>query len=409
MRVAIIGVGAVGQVIAKVLKDSPFIEHIVLADIREGRVRSLVKELGPGKISGTKIDASDIHETTRLLRDVDFVVNAALPRFNHNILDAAVAARCNYMDLASSTAVAERPEELFQSKQTASELAYDPKFQEVERSAFLFMGADPGLTNVFARYGADQLDEVHEILVRDGDNSTVEGYDVAALWAPDVVIEECSQWPETWVNGQYVVGKPLETGVEVFRFPDPVGEMTVYTVAHEEIGTLPHFLNKGGTLKRVDFKLALSDTWVATMKVLMRFGLHRADLVDIGGVKVAPRSVLTALMPKAEDLAGKARGWSCIGTIVRGKSGHAKKQVYTYMLNSQEEAYQRLGVTVTVFHVGVPAAAVVELFAEGKITRRGAFPPEVLDPRPIISRCVRYGISIHSEVTEQHSVTHTAG
>lgn len=394
MKVVILGAGAVGEVIAKSIKDCPDIEQVTLADIREDRVKAVVAQIADGRYRAERVDASSIEDLKQLLRGFDLVVNAGPPRFNCNVLDAAVAVRCNYMDLAANTAIASRPEDLYQSQQTASELAYDHEFKAIDRCALLFMGADPGLTNVFARYGADQMDEVHEILIRDGDNSVVEGYAIAPLWSPDVAIEECAQNPEQWVDGKFIVLNPLEDA-ELFNFPEPVGKMKVYSVAHEEVGTLPIFLNKGGTLKRVDFKLALSDLWVTAERIFVKLGLHNASPIDVGGSEVSPRTVITALLPRPEDLAGKAKGWSCIGTIVKGKKGNALKSIYTYMLNSQDEAYERMGVTVTVFHVGIPAASVVELMAEGKITKKGAFPPEVLDPIPIMQKCIEHGISIY--------------
>ena len=41
-------------------------------------------------------------------------------------------------------------------------------------------GVEPGMVNVFARYADDNLfDEIHELNVRDADNLTVEGLDIA--------------------------------------------------------------------------------------------------------------------------------------------------------------------------------------------------------------------------------------
>ena len=55
------------------------------------------------------------------------------------------------------------------------QLAYDASFHEAGLIGLLGMGQDPGISNIMARMGADRLDEVQEILVRDGDNGTVEG------------------------------------------------------------------------------------------------------------------------------------------------------------------------------------------------------------------------------------------
>lgn len=67
--------------------------------------------------------------------------------------------------------------------------------QEWEKAgvlALVGMGVEPGLSDVFARYAADELfDEIEEIGIRDGANLTVDGYDFAPSFSIWTTIEEC--------------------------------------------------------------------------------------------------------------------------------------------------------------------------------------------------------------------------
>ena len=43
--------------------------------------------------------------------------------------------------------------------------------------------------------------------------------------------------------------------------------------------------------------------------------------------------------------------------------------------------------------VGVPIAIGARLFAQGKITQTGVFPPEMLDPKPFVDMLPEYGMN----------------
>ena len=74
------------------------------------------------------------------------------------------------------------------------------------RLALVGIGVEPGLSDVFARYAADELfGEIDEIGVRDGANLVVEGYDFAPSFSIWTTIEECLNPPVIWENGPRLV------------------------------------------------------------------------------------------------------------------------------------------------------------------------------------------------------------
>jgi saccharopine dehydrogenase-like NADP-dependent oxidoreductase len=389
MKALLLGLGGVGTVIARTLAQTKKFEHIILADLNEKQIHELAAELGSG-FSARKTDAGSVEDLTEAMRGVDLVINATVPQFNYQVMDAAVAARIHYMDLASHGPI-RLPGRITILEQIEK---YDRKFKDIDRSAFLCSGIDPGASNVFARYLAEQMDEVDEVLVRDADVSEIEGYKFAMGFSPDVVIEECLQPYLNYENGAFVQGEALSDEDE-FEFPAPIGKQKVYSVSHEEVGTIPRYLGK--PIKTCNFKYALSTELVGVLKVLRLLGLDSTEPIEVKGVKVAPRDVVTALIPAPLQLSGKIKGHLCVGTLVRGRKDGQKVAKFIYSLESHEEAFRVAKAQGTSFQTGVPAALTADLFADGLITRRGAFPAECIDPKPFVERMPQYGLHIRIE------------
>ncbi len=387
MRLLLLGLGGVGTVIARTLAKTKKFEHVVLADINEDHIQKLAKELGSG-FSARRVDASSVNNLVEAMKDVDVVQNVILPKFNYNVMDAAVAAKIHYIDLASHGPI-KLPGRITVLEQLEK---YNDKFKAIGKAAYLCTGIDPGTSNVFARYLSDQMDTVEEILVRDADVSTVEGYDLVMSFSPDTTIEECLQPYLNYENGEFVLGDAL-TDIDEFVFPEPIGKQTVYSVSHEEVGTIPRYLGK--PIKNCNFKYALDAGLVNTLKVLRSIGLDKTDPVEVKGVKVSPRDVVTALLPEPRDLGGKIKGHLCVGTLVRGIKDGKKVEKFMYSLETHEEGFEVAGAQGVSYQTGIPGAVTADMFAEGLINKTGTFPAETIDPEPFIERIKKYGLHIY--------------
>ncbi len=70
--------------------------------------------------------------------------------------------------------------------------AVDPRFNQPMFEAYVGMGVEPGLSDVFARYAADHLYlEIDEGAVRDGADLVVEGYACAHTFSIWTTIQKC--------------------------------------------------------------------------------------------------------------------------------------------------------------------------------------------------------------------------
>ncbi len=373
-------------------------ERLVIADRSVEASRALAAALPDGRAESDRIDASKVESMVDAFTDVDVVMNLVLPRFNLRIMDACLKAGAHYVDAATDLALAkEKPGEPVVSPPESLQLAYDESFREAGLIGLLGMGQDPGISNVLARLGAERLDEVQEILVRDGDTGSVEGYPFASLWSADTLIEEVLMPALAFRDGKFVRLGSLE-GEEAFEFPPPVGPLQVYNVDHEETNTLPLFIGKG--IQAMDFKIAIPKDLAHALLVFQRFGLHRGHPIEVEvkstgeRVKVAPRDMLAALMPDPKSLAGKASGAACLAVIVRGLKDGVKAGWMFWQSLDHQECYRKYGFNATSYPVGAPMAMAAEMIDRGEISRTGVYPPEVLDPAPFLKHFPEYGIAI---------------
>src|SRR5207302_1583332 len=133
-------------------------------------------------------------DVARLARehDVTHVLNAVDPRFVMPVFEGAFAAGADYLDMAMSLSHPhpERPYEQTGVKLGDDQFAVAERWEAAGRLALVGIGVEPGLSDVFARYAADELfSEIDEVGVRDGANLVVEGYDFAPSFSIWTTIE----------------------------------------------------------------------------------------------------------------------------------------------------------------------------------------------------------------------------
>ena len=385
MKVLVLGAGAVGTVSALKFMQSAMLEQLVIADAVSARASLLADRLNDARVSSLELDAGDRVAVAHALWGTGstILLNAALPASNMAVMGACLDAGCHYIDMASAGTDDDGLPKM------EDQFALDAEFRKRHRFALLGMGADPGTTNVYAAYAAKHLlDEITEIRVRDGDNSICQGHDgFIAAFSPWVFIDECLCKAVSWRDGRYHLEEPL-TGFEPFNFPE-LGVLNCYYVDHEESKTLPRLFPRA---KVIDFKLCMDEVTHSTLKVMQQLGMNRIDKVTVGDVAVAPRDVVVSLLPQPKDLAGKMRGKTCVGTLVKGKKNGENRAYYIYNVADHETVYAELGVQATAYQTGIPPVVAAELISSGLWAGAGVFSPEQMDPDPFLARLTRFGM-----------------
>jgi saccharopine dehydrogenase-like NADP-dependent oxidoreductase len=408
MRVLLVGVGTVGEAIARMAKQRDWCEAMVLADYDLARATALQAGLGdPSRFTAEQIDASDSEAVTELAKRhrADLVMNAVDPRFVMPIFNGALAAGVDYMDMANSLS-RPHPEQPFAKagvKLGDEQFAKSGEWERAGRLALLGMGMDPGLTDVFAAYAAKHLfDEVDEVHVRDGGDLTIPGYAFAPVFSIWTTIEECLNPPVIW-DGEtrdWFTTEPF-SGSELFPFPEGIGPMECVNVEHEEVLLVPRWIPG---VKRVTFKYSLGSDFIEKLKFLHEIGLDRVEPVTVRGVQVSPRDVVAAVVPDPITMGDKMIGRAVVGTWVIGRKDGKPREVYLYQMADAQETLARTGSQVVGWQTGFNPVIAMELIATGAWSAPGVLGPEALDPDPYLALLDGYGI--HHAMVEMEPGAH---
>ena len=392
MKVLLVGAGGVGSAFVKIAARRDFIESLVVADIDAARAAEVAATFG-GVAKGIALDASDAAAIEAVLRAEGSTVlmNAADPRFVMPLFDAAFAAGCDYMDMAMSLSRphAARPYEECGVKLGDEQFAVADQWEAAGRLALVGMGVEPGLSDVFARYAADNLfDEIDEFGIRDGANLVVAGYDFAPTFSIWTTIEECLNPPVIWEADRGWFTTPPFSEPEVFEFPEGIGPVECVNVEHEEVLLVPRWVD----CKRATFKYGLGDEFIDVLKTLHKLGLDGTDPVSVRGGSVSPRDVVAACLPNPATLGDKMTGKTCAGTWVTGigKDGHPLS-TYLYHVVDNEQTMAEYGSQAVVWQTAVNPVVALELVANGTWSGAGVLGPEAFDSVPFLDLLTAYG------------------
>ncbi|RZU73393.1 saccharopine dehydrogenase-like NADP-dependent oxidoreductase [Micromonospora kangleipakensis] len=392
MRILLVGAGGVGSAAVAIAARRSFFETIVVADYDLGRASRAIAE-HDGRFVAAQVDAASADAVAALCREhrITHVLNAVDPRFVMPIFDGAFAAGADYLDMAMSLS---HPHPSQPYAETGVRLGDDQfarsgEWSAAGRLALCGIGIEPGLSDVFARYAADELfSEIDEIGVRDGANLTVDGYDFAPSFSIWTTIEECLNPPVIWEADRGWYTTPPFSEPEVFDFPEGIGPVECVNVEHEEVLLIPRWVKA----KRVTFKYGLGDEFIEVLKTLHKLGLDSTAPVRVGGASVSPRDVVAACLPDPATLGDRMRGKTCAGTYVTGTGVDGRpRKVYLYHVVDNGWSMKEYGHQAVVWQTAVNPVVALELLATGAWSGAGVLGPEALPPVPFLDLLTDYG------------------
>jgi len=395
-KILVLGAGAQGGPCASILARDKDVSAIVLADINIDLANKAKDKIKSEKITTMKVDAGRVEDVERAAKGADAIVNMALPRFNPNVLKAALSNRAHYSDAALSM-FGPTWNQLIQNKP----LEFDNEFKEAGLTAVFACGATPGVTNVLAKRVCDKLDRVDEIHVKLGGKALEEPKELVTEWStgwcPDEALENYEDEVDIFEDGEYKRYPPF-SAPEKYNFPEPVGPVLLTGHTHEEGVTPPRFIGKG--LKHCDFKYPFDPIAGA----LVKLKLTSKNPVDVNGVKVAPKNLLMKLMkaPANEFLlesetTAKLPPKSVHFMVIEIKGSRAGKDVAYKLIRSSatpEEnlrLYRKFG-TIRI-GVALPAIVAIKMAMEGDAPR-GLIAPECLDPTRFLKMMADMGAPV---------------
>ncbi|MFJ7755128.1 SDR family NAD(P)-dependent oxidoreductase [Peribacillus muralis] len=373
-KIAVIGAtGTIGKIIVRDLVTSGF--EVIAADMNEENLNYLARQLG-SSVQIAKLDVTDLKQTKEVLSEAKVCVNATNFKFNVNVMNAAAAAGVSVLDLGG----------LFTF--TKKQLAMDAEMKKAGILSIVGMGSDPGTSNIFCRYGIDQLDVAEEIHIRYG--STTSG--VTFAFAPDTYIDEAVKNALAVKDGKLMEIEPL-ADEEYTHFHEDLGIQKTYSIIHSELATLPtSFPN----VKQITYK----DTWdpdtIEKINVLNELGLIDTKAMEDGTV---PRRQLVSLLSKV--LAAKEKpiwGIDSLLVEVKGIKNGNPTTLRMELLSGYQEEWDA---SPTQYATAIPASIVAQMLLKGEITEIGVKPPELcVDPETYISYLKQKNVELYTTFSE---------
>lgn len=387
MHILILGAGGVGSAAARIASRRPFFDRMTIADYDPARPEALIRAIGDARYSAAQVDASSEESVIELIRtsQATHVLNAVDPRFVMPIFNACKAAGVTYLDMAMSLSVrhAEEPFAKTNVMLGDEQFAAAEKWEQDGQLALVGMGVEPGLSDVLARYAADELfTEIDELSVRDGANLTVEGYDFAPSFSIWTTIEECLNPPVLFDKdrGGWLAAEPFSDPI-TFDFPEGIGEVECVNVEHEEVSLMPRWIDA----KRVDFKYGLGNEFIEVLRTLHKLGLDSTEPVTVRGQQVSPRDVVAACLPDPATLGPLMKGKTCAGVLVSGtRTDGSKGSLYLYHVADNEETMKRDDSQAVVWQTAINPVIALELLASGTWSGAGVLGPEAFDAKPFL-------------------------
>ena len=379
------GAGAMGRITVRTLIEYEDVDQVTIADYNEERAREVAATLGSSKIQVKQIDVNDSERLSQLLQGSDVALNAVEYIYNLPVLEACIQEKVHYADLGGLFHITRK----LMDRSAAAEAA--------GITAMVGMGGTPGITNLLARAAVDKLERVDSIRVQLGcSDATPSTAPLVAPYSIRTILDEFTKQPQVFQDGAWYPQQPL-TGQEEMIFPLPVGRATAIYSLHSECATFPiSFREKG--IRHVSFKIAFPSDFLTKLKFLVDIGFGSDEPINVRGVKVSPREVLARLleMAPAEDV--EPQDCDVLRIVAAGETSGQQVEITNQVVVLP---YRRWGISAGELDTGIPLAIAGRMLANGEITRRGAFGPEMCVPVELFFReLARYEM----HVTETRTV-----
>jgi lysine 6-dehydrogenase len=373
------GAGAVCQHATRDLAEFSDFEEIVIGDYSVAAAEKLAGEIGDRRLKVLKVDAEDYQELVRIFADFDVVLNGLPWKYDMAVTKACIEAGVNGLDVSTEE----------------DQWDYDAVAREKGIVFVPGVGATPGITNVMARRGADQLDEVDEIQINFAAFrclAPAPGLLITTVW--EFHPQEKSRL--YYRNGEFHWVGPFE-GLKTVDFPGPIGEQEVCYIPHPETRTMPASLGA----KAVSVHGCFPHHVMRLMKAMLESGLYSEEPIILEGAETTPLEMMKALLIQLPE--SKENPLWAYGLVVDvfGKKNGREVKVQLWNRHPPQEEWG--GPAAYYKNIAIPLSIGAQMIARGDVGVRGVVPPETaLDPGIFFGELRKRGIEIHERVEEYH-------
>jgi len=364
-KYAVVGAGRQGIAAAYDIGKFGDADEIVLVDLQkkiaELAAKRINKLLGREVALGVQVDIVDMDKLESVLQGTSSLLSAAPYRYNLPLTELAISIESNMCDLGGNTEIVRK------------QLSYNPEAHAAGITIVPDCGMGPGMNISLAMYAISLLDHAKEVFIWDGGLPQ----DPKPPWNYLLTFNFNGLANEYYGNAYFLRGGkvtevPCFDGFEELDFPLPLGRLEAF-VTSGGLSTAPWTLE--GKLERLENKTLRYPGHWAQFGAFSQLGLLSLDPVDVGGVNVVPRDILSVLLepkivrPEIKDV--------CVMLVkCVGEKNSEKRKVFVELVDRYDEV---TGFTAMQRLTGWHASIVAILAAKGRLAP-GAIPVELAVP-----------------------------
>ncbi|MBN2335305.1 saccharopine dehydrogenase NADP-binding domain-containing protein [Candidatus Bathyarchaeota archaeon] len=150
MKVLVLGMGLMGPTVAKDCCGDPEVTKVTGCDIDAKKLKEAEAYVGDAKFDTAVLSVTDHETLVKKMKDYDLIINGTASRFSMNVLEAAMQAKVNIVDLAGGG----YPQE-------------GEMYEKVRKSGITAMpgcGVDPGLIDILSGQAIKMMDQAEEVM-----------------------------------------------------------------------------------------------------------------------------------------------------------------------------------------------------------------------------------------------------
>jgi lysine 6-dehydrogenase len=284
--------------------------------------------------------------------------------FNLQMAECAVEAGVHFCDLGGNTEIVFQQKELM-DKAKAKGITVVPD-----------CGVAPGMVNILAQYGIEQMDSVDSVRIYVGGlpQNPEPPLNYQIVYSLEGVLDYYTTL--SWVvrNGKRAQVTALSER-ETMEFPKPAGELEAF---HTAGGLSTMAWRYEGKIPTMEYKTLRYPGHAEKMEMIRELGLLDLEPVDVKGNKVLPRDVFVSVVgpkltkPKGKDLL-------VLRVEVQGKKGGKPATRRFDLIDRYDEEH---GISAMMRTTGYSLSITGQFQASGKVTPPGVWTPDECMPAP---------------------------
>ena len=361
MRMLVLGAGLQGAACAYDLLHDDGVKEVRLADVHVGHLPEYLAPFSGPRLLPTTLDVRDHAAVIGAMRECDAVMSAIPYYLNYDMARLAVEAGVHFCDLGGNTEIVFKQKEL------------ETYAREKRVTVVPDCGLAPGMVNILAQHGIEQLDHVESVKIFVGGlpQHPEPPLNYMLVYSLEGALDYYTTLSWVLRNGKRTQVKALSE-CEPVTF-DELGELEAF---HTAGGLSTMAFRYEGKIPAMEYKTLRYPGHAAIMENIRSLGLLDTEPVDVKGVKIAPRDAFIAVVqpkltkPKGHDLVA-------LRVVVSGSKNGAKATRSYELVDRYDEKH---GVSAMMRTTGYSLSITGLMQVRGQIKPPGVHTPDECVP-----------------------------